>query len=227
MLCCPGLWVAHDRGRGSVSPRPHQKLSAWAVLSKGTVNSAQLGVAGERRFWNCSVQTRHRETLWKCRCWLSRSGLGLRVCTSPWVADAGGPQTRLGVGGCGAWVGRRRKGRAQWHSCLWLLAEEAPDSGIPGESAHCFWPQFPDLSSGTTEPTWSTFYLLVMPGGGRGNPLQYSCLENAMDRGAWQATVRGVAESWMQLSHSLFFLGTKICISFGAGRVGKSGRQDW
>ena len=28
-----------------------------------------------------------------------------------------------------------------------------------------------------------------------GNPLQYSCLENPMDRGAWQATVRGVAKS--------------------------------
>ena len=33
------------------------------------------------------------------------------------------------------------------------------------------------------------------PGGGNGNPLQYSCLKNPMDRGAWQATVRGVAES--------------------------------
>ena len=33
--------------------------------------------------------------------------------------------------------------------------------------------------------------------GGNGNPLQYSCLENPMDRGAWQATVRGVAENWM------------------------------
>ena len=32
------------------------------------------------------------------------------------------------------------------------------------------------------------------PGGGNGNPLQYSCLENAMDRGAWQATVHGVAK---------------------------------
>ena len=32
------------------------------------------------------------------------------------------------------------------------------------------------------------------PGGGDGNPLQYSCLENPMDRGVWQATVRGVAE---------------------------------
>ena len=33
------------------------------------------------------------------------------------------------------------------------------------------------------------------PGGGNGNPLQYSCLENSRDRGAWRAAVRGVAES--------------------------------
>ena len=33
------------------------------------------------------------------------------------------------------------------------------------------------------------------PGGGHGNPLQYSCLEKPMDRGAWRATVHGVAES--------------------------------
>ena len=33
------------------------------------------------------------------------------------------------------------------------------------------------------------------PGGGHGNPLQYSCLENPMDRGAWPAIVRGVAKS--------------------------------
>ena len=32
------------------------------------------------------------------------------------------------------------------------------------------------------------------PGGGNGYPLQYSCLENSMDRGAWWATVCGVAE---------------------------------
>ena len=32
------------------------------------------------------------------------------------------------------------------------------------------------------------------PGEGNGNPLHYSCLENSMDRGAWQATVRGVTE---------------------------------
>ena len=32
------------------------------------------------------------------------------------------------------------------------------------------------------------------PGGGHGNPLQYSCLENPEDRGAWWATVHGVAK---------------------------------
>ena len=37
-------------------------------------------------------------------------------------------------------------------------------------------------------------------GGGNSNPLQYSCLENSMDRGAWQATVHGVAKSQTQLS---------------------------
>ena len=33
------------------------------------------------------------------------------------------------------------------------------------------------------------------PGGGNGNPLQYSCLENPMDRGAWRATVHEVTKS--------------------------------
>ena len=44
------------------------------------------------------------------------------------------------------------------------------------------------------------------PGEGNGNPLQYSCLENPMDGGAWWATVHGVAESQTRLSdftHSL------------------------
>ena len=34
------------------------------------------------------------------------------------------------------------------------------------------------------------------PGGGHGNPLQYSCLENPMDRGVWRATVHRVPKSW-------------------------------
>ena len=43
------------------------------------------------------------------------------------------------------------------------------------------------------------------PGEGNGNPLQYSCLENPMDRGAWWATVHGVAKSRTQLSNFTFF----------------------
>ena len=37
------------------------------------------------------------------------------------------------------------------------------------------------------------------PGGGNGNPLHYSCLGNPMDRGAWWATVYGIAKSWTRL----------------------------
>ena len=46
----------------------------------------------------------------------------------------------------------------------------------------------------------------LIPGSGRspwegnGHPLQYSCLGNSMDRGAWQATVLGVTKSWTRLS---------------------------
>ena len=36
-------------------------------------------------------------------------------------------------------------------------------------------------------------------GGGNGNPLQSSCLDNAMDRGAWRGTVYGVTKSWTWL----------------------------
>ena len=43
------------------------------------------------------------------------------------------------------------------------------------------------------------------PGEGNGNPLQYSCLENSMDRGAWWATIHGAAKSQIQLSTHTYF----------------------
>ena len=43
------------------------------------------------------------------------------------------------------------------------------------------------------------------PGEGNGNPLQYSCLQNPMDGGAWEATIHGVAKSRTQLSDFTFF----------------------
>ena len=42
------------------------------------------------------------------------------------------------------------------------------------------------------------------PGEGNGNPLQYSCLENPMDRGAWQSTVHGIARVGHDLALFLF-----------------------
>ena len=49
-------------------------------------------------------------------------------------------------------------------------------------------------------PGWGRF-----PGEGNGNPLQYSCLENPMDGGAWWATGHGVAKSQTRLSDFTFF----------------------
>ena len=49
------------------------------------------------------------------------------------------------------------------------------------------------------------------PGGGHGNPLQYFCLENPMDREAWQATVHRVTKKWtrikqLSMTHALILL---------------------
>ena len=53
------------------------------------------------------------------------------------------------------------------------------------------------------------------PGEGNGNPLQYSCLENPMERGAWWATVHGVTESdRIQHTHrSIVWIHHTLCIS--------------
>ena len=55
-----------------------------------------------------------------------------------------------------------------------------------------------------TEPLHFDFSLSCT-GEGNGNPLQYSCLENLMDGGAWQAAVHGVAKSRTRLSDFTFF----------------------
>ena len=87
------------------------------------------------------------------------------------------------------------------------------------------------------------------PGEGNGNPLQYSSLENPMDRGAWSATVHRVAKSWTRLSDFTylfksftkftpvlnllffsFFLGTEnknICASMPVGRWRKKQLSCW
>ena len=51
------------------------------------------------------------------------------------------------------------------------------------------------------------------PGGGNSNPLQYSCLGNPMDRGAWWATVHWVAKSWTRLSTHVRMHSTILILS--------------
>ena len=57
----------------------------------------------------------------------------------------------------------------------------------------------PPVNAGDIRDSGSIPGLGRSPGGGHDNPLQYSCLENPMDRGAWRATVHGVTKSWTPL----------------------------
>ena len=69
-------------------------------------------------------------------------------------------------------------------------------NGFPGGSVVNNLP----ANAGDTRDVGSIPGLGRSAGGGHGYPLQYSCLENPMDRGAWWAAVHGVAESWTRLS---------------------------
>ena len=51
-------------------------------------------------------------------------------------------------------------------------------------------------------------------GEGNGNPLQYSCLENPMDRGAWWATIHGVAKSRTRLSDFCVCVCVCVCVMY-------------
>ena len=82
----------------------------------------------------------------------------------------------------GGWGGGCRR------SLLGLGPALHPSGGFPGGSDD------KDSACNTGDP------VLIpgsgrSPGGGNGNPRQYSCLENSLDRGAWRAAVHGIAES--------------------------------
>ena len=57
----------------------------------------------------------------------------------------------------------------------------------------------PSASAGDIREVGSILESGRSPGGGHGHPLQYSCLENPMDREAWRATVHRIAKSWTRL----------------------------
>ena len=78
------------------------------------------------------------------------------------------------------------------------------------------------------------------PGEGNGDPLQYPCLENPMDRGAWQGTVRGVAKCQTRLKRlythtrtggpeeeklKFYITSCSFCLCNSAGLLAKSGSR--
>ena len=65
-------------------------------------------------------------------------------------------------------------------------------TGFPGGSVVKNMP----ANAGDARDSGSLPWVRKSPGGGNGNLLQYSCLGNPKNRGAWQATVHGVAKSW-------------------------------
>ena len=88
----------------------------------------------------------------------------------------------------------------------WRIPGTGEPGGLPCMESHRVEHDWSDLAAAATS-TYKGFpggsgsipWLERAPGEGHGNPLQYSCLENSMDRGAWQATVHGVTQSWTQL----------------------------
>ena len=85
----------------------------------------------------------------------------------------------------------------QWNYSVWYY--NGRYRGFPGGSAV----KKPPANSGDTGDLGSIPGSGRYPGGGHGNPLQYSCLENPRDSGAGWATVHGVTKSQTQLSNKV------------------------
>ena len=81
--------------------------------------------------------------------------------------------------------------------CIYCICTSIYKMGFPGGLAG----KESTCNEGDTGYAGSIPMLGRFPGGGHGNPLQYSCLENAMDRGAWWAIVLRVAKSQTRLSN--------------------------
>ena len=88
----------------------------------------------------------------------------------------------------------------------WRIPGTAEPGGLLSMGSHRVGHDWNNLAADGKESVCNAGDLGSIPGSGRspeegqGNPLQYSCLENSMDRGAWWATIHGVTKSWTWLS---------------------------
>ena len=113
----------------------------------------------------------------------------LLLLTCLWPVSYRGPSRRPRYrNGFFSLTSRRVSQVAQWLRSRLPIAGDSRDMGLTPESGRS-------------------------PGRGNGNPLQYSCLENPMGRGTWQATVLGVIKSWTRLSDLHFHTASQHWIS--------------
>ena len=79
--------------------------------------------------------------------------------------------------------------------------------------------QNPPANAGDVRDVGLTLDCGRSPGGGHGNPLQYSCLENPMGRGAWQAMVHRVTKSQTQLK--------RLCVHACSSHYTSNKSKEW
>ena len=90
-------------------------------------------------------------------------------------------------GESGGWAARTSLSPDYWYS--WNLGSPGLSWWLSGKESSC-----------NAEDAGSIPGSIWSPGEENGNPLQYSCLGNLMERGSWQATVHRVTKNWTQLS---------------------------
>ena len=175
---CPPTWPRPSLGY--LSPSFTEK--AFDQLPLGALRSSTDLAPGStyRGGWGSSLvgYTGVQWGMQRCSvvCWGARGVLGCHV--------------QWGVLGCSLHWGTQ--GTVVCSGVYWGTRSRA---GFPGGS------DGEDSADNAGDPGWIPG-AGRSPGGGHGNPLQYSCLENPLDRGAWRATVHGVGKSRTGLSDS-------------------------
>ena len=154
------------------------KRQCQEIESRSWGSRCSEGIAGVRQWSGCPL-----------------AGRAVLPCLCFWVSGARGVRRQrqcLPAAGQSSMLGSRQ--------CWIMLCSAGLHPGLALESAFPNEPGFPG-GSDDKESAYivgdpgSILELRGSPRGGYGNPLQYSCLENAMDRGDWWVTVHGVAKN--------------------------------
>ena len=140
-------------------------------------------VAGSASETSTPAELRHHKCVGACAVVLTQTGsLPFPGWPETWPSTRGDP--------CVSWLGSRGGRAGRWGHAGRMLCHSELCSNRPHEQVQISAPH-----------SARDFRLLLLSGEGNGYPLQYFCLENSMDRGAWPPAVHGIPKSWTLLSH--------------------------